>query len=76
MILTRDVSFSFSAAVFFRALWNTRASKQAQGIGQGGFPAAATSLINKLVVLHVDVTGADLRMKLWSCFSPVGAAGI
>lgn len=44
---------------------------------QGGSAAQQpTSLNNKLVVLHVDVTGADLKMKLWSLLLPVGAAGI
>lgn len=69
MILTRDAPILFSAAAFSSPCGTHKHQSQAGGRGRGGSP---TSLNNKLVVLHVDVAGTDLKMKLWSSCSRWG----
>lgn len=69
MILTRDTSLYFLLLLLFFSSWNTEASKPGRGNRTSRQP---TSLYNKLVVLHVDVTGTDLKMKLRSSCSRWG----
>lgn len=76
MILTRDISFFILCCCSFPPPSPCGTHKhQSDTHGEkdkGTLQQQPTSLNNKLVVLHVDVTGTDLKMKLRSCCSRWG----